>query len=150
MVKDALLEMTLFDSTKQTEKKLRWDANVEGVGFALYIPKWRVPQPWPSRIWVGVTPRRKSCEDPPNLSRQDVEADSTLTHEPLVATVAWREEHTRTIRYTPVGVDSECWEIGEPYVPIPLTWGGAERLRVIVLWDFTSRGCFEDRVGAGI
>ena len=149
MVKDALLEMTLFDSAKETDNKLRWDADVEQIRFSLYIPKWRIPQPWPSHIWVGVAPRRVSSEESPNLSPDDVVSDSSLTHEPLVATVAKLTEHTETIRYRPLG-DNKLWEIGEPYVPIPLTHGGAERLRLIVLWDLTSRGDFQGRVGDAI
>lgn len=149
MVKDALLEMTRFDCAKETENQLRWDAEVELTCFSLYIPKWRVPQPWPSRIWVSVTQRRSSSEELANLSAEAVVADSSLTHEPLVATVAKVKEHSKTIRYRPLGND-KLWEIGQPYVPIPLTHGGAERLRLIVLWDLTSRGDFQGRVGAGI
>lgn len=28
---------------KETENKYRWDADIDGVRFELYIPKWRVP-----------------------------------------------------------------------------------------------------------
>lgn len=141
MIKGALLEMTLFDSAKETDNKLRWDTHVEGTRFSLYIPKWRVPQPWPSRIWVNVMPRRAPCEERSNLAPEDVELDSSLTHEPIVATVSRRTDHSETIRYRPLG-DSKLWEVGEPYVPISLTCGQAERLRLIVLWDLTSRGEF--------
>ena len=34
-------------SSKQTDLKLRWDSYVDRVLFELYIPKWRVPRPWP-------------------------------------------------------------------------------------------------------
>ena len=59
MLKHPLLkmEMTRLDETRETPNKVRWDANVEGTVFSLYIPKWRVPEPWPYSIWVKVIPR---------------------------------------------------------------------------------------------
>lgn len=145
MRNNPLIEMSMLGSAKETENKLRWDADIEGTPFSLYIPKWRVPQPWPSRIWIGVTPRRFECDELPNLSRENADSDSSLTHEPLIATVAKYSEHSRTIRYRPLG-DDRLWEIGEPYVPLPLTFGGADRLRLLVLWDLASRGMFQSRV----
>ena len=142
MIRNALLEMTLCSSAKETLNKLRWDALVDGVTFSLYIPKWRVPNPWPGHIWVQVLPRRQDCDDLPNLSRNDVDADSTTRKEPIVVTVSRYSEHTETIRYTPGG-DREDWEIGEPYVPKSIA-GEHDSLRLIVMWDITSRGAFLD------
>jgi hypothetical protein len=142
MIKNALLEMTLGSSAKETANKLRWDALVDGVTFSLYIPKWRVPNPWPGHIWVLVLPRRQEGDDLPNLSKDDVEADSTTRKEPIVATVSRYSEHTETVRYTPGG-DRDDWEIGEPYVPRTIA-GEHGLLRLIIMWDITSRGAFVD------
>lgn len=144
MTRNPLIEMTLLAAAKETENKLRWDADVEGTRFSLYVPKWRVPEPWPSRIWVGIVPRRSEGDDLPNVSLVDIQSDSTLRHEAIVATVQKSSVHTQTIRYRPTG-DPNAWEIGEPYVPFPLTGNGSERLRLIVLWDVTSRGMFRGR-----
>ncbi|MHC4132078.1 MAG: hypothetical protein ACYSSP_08275 [Planctomycetota bacterium] len=141
MIKQPLLEMQLFTSSKETENKLRWDSMVGDTKFELYIPKWRVPTPPPSRIYVDVSVRRSESDDIPNLSPDDVEKDSTLTHEPIIATVEKYSTHTKTIRYRPLD-NPESWEIGEPYIPYELTGEEAPRLRVIVLWDITSRGSF--------
>jgi hypothetical protein len=46
-------EVALMDPSKTTDNKLRWQADVEGVNFKLYIPKWRVPRPWPIRKPAG-------------------------------------------------------------------------------------------------
>ena len=87
MIPNVLLEMELFDAAKETERKLRWDVDVEGTLFSLYIPKWRVPVPWPSRIFVSIVQRRAAGEDLPNLTQSNVLNDSTLRHEPLIVTV---------------------------------------------------------------
>ena len=144
MLNNPLLEMAIsrLDEAKQTPNKLRWDTKVEGTLFSLYIPKWRVPEPWPSSIWVKVIPRRREAGDPPNLSRNDVESDPILRQEPIVATVLWNSPHSRTDRYSPLGLE-ETWEIGEPYIPHSLTYGGTQRLRVIILWDITTLGHFQ-------
>ncbi len=80
----------------------------------------------------------------PNLAKERVQKDAALAHEPIVATVKYYSEKTSTIRYSPTG-DPKTWEIGEPYIPKCLTHDGAERLRLIVLWDITSRGLFVDQ-----
>ena len=51
-----MVEMALLEETKETENKVRWDADIEGTRFSLYIPKWRVPEPWPRLIHVTVSP----------------------------------------------------------------------------------------------
>ncbi len=142
MIENALLEMRLFESAKETENKLRWDTLVSGTKFSLYIPKWRVPNPWPSRIWIDVRPRRAEAHDAANLQRSDVEDDPCLTLEPIVVSLRKVSVHTQTIRYCPTG-DAKLWETGEPYIPTEMTFGKSERLRLLVLWDVTSRGSFE-------
>ena len=144
MIEQALLEMTRLEAARETDNKLRCDMDIEDTRFSLYIPKWRISQPWPSRIWVDVVPRRGQGGDEPNLSPADVAADSTLTREPIIATITKLAVHTKTIHYYPVGAP-EMREIGEPYLPFALTYDGAERLRIIVLWDITSTGLFQAR-----
>ena len=146
MIRNAVLEMDLFQSATETDNKLRWDADVDGTRFSLYIPKWRVPEPWPSRIWVDVFPRRAPVEDPANLTADDVRQDPIVRLEPIVATIRKVKLHTKTIRYRPTG---DVWEVGEPYIPYSMTCGECELLRLIVLWDVTSRGLFRSPVAAG-
>jgi hypothetical protein len=146
VIDHALLEMTRLEAAKETDNKLRWDVDIDDTRFSLYIPKWRIPHPWPSRIWVAVVPRRGEGEDQSNLSPNDVGQEPTLTREPIIATIKKMAVHTKTIHYCPVG-DPENQEIGEPYLPFAVTYGGADRLRIIVLWDITSRGLFQGRVG---
>jgi hypothetical protein len=141
MIRTLLLEMNQLEAAKETVNKLRWDLDVDGTRFSLYIPKWRVPEPWPSRICINIFPRRATCDDLPNVTQTDVSNDGTLRQEPIVATVLSVEEMTKTIHYRPVG-DQKEWEIGEPYIPFALTDDRSQRLRLIVQWDLTSRGMF--------
>ena len=145
MIQNALLEMQLFDSAKETDNKLRWDAYIDGTKFSLYIPKWRVPEPWPSRVWINVVLNRSNADDPPNMTPADVNADPTIRHEPLIASIDKFREHTQTTRYRPTG-DPSAWEIGEPYIPFAMTFDGADRLRMIIHWDVTSRGLFHSPI----
>ncbi len=140
-MENVLIEMTFFESSKETENKLRWNAKINETTFSLYIPKWRVPEPWPSKILVRVDPQRNNVENTPNLKLNDIKCNGSLRHEPIIATVRKFFKHTKTIRYSPVG-DKEGWEIGEPYIPFELTCGDLDTLRVIVFWDLQSRGNF--------
>lgn len=148
MIRNPLLEMNQLKAQKQTLNKLCWGADVHGITFSLYIPKWRIPAPWPARIWVDVFPRRAAGDDRPNVTRADIERDGTLRHEPIVATVEMHKVcGNSTIHYRPTG-DKQTWEIGEPYVPNSLTGDASQRLRLLVLWDLTSRGMFSGAVAA--
>ena len=51
-----MIELALLKPSKETENKLRWSTHVEqdDTDFQLYIPKWRVPEPWPGRIIVYI------------------------------------------------------------------------------------------------
>jgi hypothetical protein len=138
------IEMMVFDASSQTDNKLRWHATLDGVEFKLYIPKWRVPEPWPRTIAINLSPRREMVEDSPNLSREVVEQDPTVRAEPIVATVRRVSDHTETTRYDPVG-DPREWEIGSPYIPHSLTFGKTEFVRFIVMWDLASRGEFHSQ-----
>jgi hypothetical protein len=55
---------------KETPNKLRWDVLVEGAPFELYIPKWRVPRPWPRRIVVRLSEVTDETLDAP-LPQED-------------------------------------------------------------------------------
>lgn len=47
-------KILLLKLSKETNRKLRWSTYVgeDNTKFELYIPKWRVPEPWPKCIRV--------------------------------------------------------------------------------------------------
>jgi hypothetical protein len=116
---------------KETDNKVRWMVDVDGVRFSLYVPKWRVPEPWPRRVRVSIQP--DSTEVLPTLSRSAVAETPTSRRRPISARVAFVEDKTETIRYAPVD-PSPDEELGNPYIPKALTRGGADRLVVSVAW----------------
>lgn len=124
-----MIEMALMSPSKETDNKLRWHADVDGVAFQLYIPKWRVPQPWPNRIRVFV-----SAATALESSSMNVEPGT-----PIAVIVKRVVDHTQTARFAPLG-DPKEWQIGEPYIPYQLLPDPASQiLRVDVEWD-TSAG----------
>ena len=66
--------------SKETDNKLRWEACDQD--FKLYIPKWRVPQPWPIRIVVRLDddPRSFGSVSAPGGPES---AQARNLHEPL-------------------------------------------------------------------
>ena len=127
-----MVEMALLEETKETDNKVRWDADIEGTRFSLYIPKWRVPEPWPRLIHVTVS--ADTQERPLSLSSALARQAPESRKQPIVTHLKKFREHTQTIRYQPEG-DASAWEIGEPYIPIPMTYGEAERLTITVKWE---------------
>jgi hypothetical protein len=147
-----MIEMVLLRPSKETEGKMRWSTHVEkdNAPFHLYIPKWRVPEPWPGRIYVAI----QAFEgDPSNVvpgpSRPtDLESNIRVLVKPV-------RDHTRTRRYAPLGDTSE-WQIGEPYIPYSLIPADSHLLVIEVQWDLRSKGQFlgvptfrDDRFGWG-
>lgn len=125
-------QIALMNPSKETDNKLRWWADVDGVSFKLYIPKWRVPLPWPVRLEVVVDERAGKAEVAPT---QQIRSGSAALEEPIIATVEKVAEHTETVRYRPVG-SPDTWEMGEPYVPYAILSSPVpDRLRVEVRWD---------------
>jgi hypothetical protein len=120
--------------SKETENKLRWSAKVNGIDFKIYIPKWRVPEPWPQRIIVETQPLYLGENDLPMVTRSAVKADPSAKSREIIATVQLMKKCTETIRYRPIG-DPDEWGIGEPYLPVALTYGESPVLRVIVRWE---------------
>lgn len=140
-----MLDLRLCHDAKETDNKLRWDVFVREAGttFSIYIPKWRVPTPWPSRIFVSVTSRRVGEYDAPNLSIKSVREAPVRALEPIVVSATRYSNHTKTIRFNPDG-DNSRWETGSLYIPISLLEDGSdsERVRLIILWDMSSQGEF--------
>jgi hypothetical protein len=134
-------EVALMDPSKTTDNKLRWQADVEGVNFKLYIPKWRVPRPWPIRILVRVI-------EMPSVTAQFQDFAPTVDsfdslERPIRAIVEKIQEHTQTMRFAPTG-DPKDWEIGEPYIPYSLlTNSSVQTVRIEVVWD-RSAGTWSD------
>jgi hypothetical protein len=119
---------------KPTDAKLRWDEDIDGTPFELYIPKWRVPDPVPRAISVRmwIIPKAISVGTLPPSSGTLLNAGVDLSEigclqellpvvrgpveYPIISVVHFDRVHTKTVRYSPLG-DQKKWEIGQPYVP---------------------------------
>jgi hypothetical protein len=129
-------EIVLMNPSKMTERKLRWQADVDGVKFYLYISQARVPAPRP--LCIRVELYRVVERAPKRRSQRRKLADSSGLRQPISAVVVKVEEHTETVRYWPMGAPDE-WEIGEPYIPYGLLEPRIpERLRLDVHWDWSA------------
>jgi hypothetical protein len=131
-------EIILFmRPSKETEKKLRWEVEIEGVLFELYIPKWRIPDPWPGRIVVRLAELDADAVRPHLIAKFGRTID---LEQPIVSVVARAVERTQTVRFMPLG-DPRDWEIGEPYVPYDLLSDDQiQCLQIAVEWDRSAGG----------
>lgn len=127
--------------SKETKNKICWETEVEStdqngnpgmVNFLLYIRKWRVPEPVPAKIYVKFEPSVLR-EKPPFVTADEVIDKPALRKKPITAIIHAFKPHTQTLRYHPIGDQSE-WEIGEPYVPYSLTHDQSEYLKITIDW----------------
>jgi hypothetical protein len=102
---------------KETENKYRWDADIDGAKFELYIPKWRVPKIVPQKIKVTIyfPPYLPSVS---RLTRDFAKKDPDLCTTPITSKIQHHSDHKKTIRYNPSEQNDP--EIGSPYFPIQL------------------------------
>jgi len=138
-----LFELSLMRSSKETDQKLRWElVTDEGTKFSLYVPKWRVPEPWPGKIWVGValTPNEEATYQ--CLTREQALKEPNLRFRPITSCVERYQEKTRTVRFKPAD-EIDDYEIGEPYIPNELLPAkDAQDLMIEVHWEPKSIGTF--------
>ena len=119
---------------KETERKLRWDAMVEGAPFELYIPKWRVPDVVSDRIKITVLLEKEVSETRRVITRVQIRAQPHLRNNNIYARVKYIRDYTKTVRYDPIGLANN-WEIGCPYIPksiLPDDFPKA--LQIVVQW----------------
>lgn len=132
-----MIEVALMAPSKQTDNKLRWETDVDGVKFKLYIPKMRVPRPWPLRILVRV------CDIDQSSGDEMAEPIDPSLERGITSAVRKVSEHTETVRFDPEGNPNE-WEIGSPYIPFSLLpHRSVENLQIQIWWD-RSAGTWSD------
>jgi hypothetical protein len=145
-----------FDLSTSTDGKLRWDEDIDGTKFSIYIPKWRVPEPTPETIVVKIYdaslfnpeerlwPIQKRQLSKAGLTDEQIEEidewvpvrlnEELHSDRPITAAVKIDRIHTQTVRYTPIG-HPKSWEIGQPYVPMSvLPRDYPKRLIIRVTW----------------
>jgi len=130
-----------LDAKKQTVNTLRWDAWVEEdkAYFEFYIPKSRVPEPWPGRIFVGIAP---FSGDPSDFTQSPCDLDNLDNPIKVLVKRIEDEYHAKTIHCAPLG-DEEDWQIGHPYIPKSLIPPDSNYLIIEVKWDLESKGFVE-------
>lgn len=126
-------QFTILFKDKETDNKLRWIADIDGVEYKLYIPKSRVPDPPPCRLKVELYP--EGTEQPEIYSANFAkDADNSS---PIICVIEKYEKVGHTARYRPTG-NPDTWEIGEPYIPYSLLGKPVpERLIIKVTWDYS-------------
>ena len=113
----------------------RWDVKIEGVTLEIYIYKWRVPDPYPSRISVEIFNRDEFSQSIYSLDRKEVNANPQLCYKPITTEVAFLENRTRTAKYDPV-LGKGKREIGNPYIPYTLLSDPPPtRLVIVINWE---------------
>jgi hypothetical protein len=126
-------EFVFMEPSKETDHQLRWRADAEDHAFDLYIPKWRVPQPWPRRILVHIREVEPSLKtSPANRS------DPSSLERGITAIVRRVSDKSGTVQFSPEG-DKDYWEIGSPYIPYSLLpTSSAAAVQVQVWWDHSA------------
>jgi len=139
-----MITITLY-AKKKTPFYLRWDdvAKRDGALFELYIPKGRVPQPWPARIIVSMD---SFTGDPSDFTQSPYDLDNLNNPIKVLVERVVDENYSNPVKYTPIGED-KVRQIGEPFIPKSILTSEfpsiPDKLIIDVNWDLES-GKFED------
>jgi len=136
-----MLELSLLTPSKETPNKLRWSADQDGVPFNIYVPKWRVPEPWPRRIHVklsdaGCRPDGPARVEPPpviyELSQE--EQINWMRKQQIEVDLQLERHHQDTVRYKLTGLP-DTWHVGTCYIPQKLLTSSPPRqIRLTINW----------------
>ena len=77
---------------------------------------------------------RDLIDDLMSLSRIEADQSPEKRQRPIIAHLEYVAPKTETIQYKPDEGDDEDWEIGQPYIPTPMTFDESERLTMTVNW----------------
>ena len=135
-----MIELKLLGS-KETDKKLRWAENPDGTGFALSVPKWRIPEPVPMTLRVDIEECR-SKRNTPRFSKRHIKEYPVLKTTPIICLVESPKQDSGASRYKPVGIEPE---ISNLCIPPGLTHSNTRQLVLTVhwgmsVWMFKGRG----------
>jgi hypothetical protein len=119
---------------------------VDDAKFSLYMPEWRVPEPPPATIAVLLVPGELPPAHGLTLSSDDAQSAPEFRQKPVVAAVSKTREHTKTMRYDPLG-HPDSWEIGSPYIPFQLTFDCADIITLIVFWSVDQARIVRNQLG---
>ncbi len=129
------MEKIFCDYYKETSGMYRWDTMVEKAPLEIYILKWRVPDPYPSRISVEIFERAECPQAIYPIYQREVIANPQLCHNPIIAEVIFLEHHTLTAKYDPV-LEKGVREIGNPFIPYALLPDPPPtRLVIVINWE---------------
>jgi hypothetical protein len=131
-----------LNADRTTDNKCRWDFHPDGDSavFSLYVPKWRVPEPWPKFILVEFYPSDEFIPPPDQVSGRMVMNDPSVRQRSIAALIERKAEHLHSVQFRPVGPKDE-WEIGEPYIPRSLLpTDSPQMFRFRVDWQGQSSG----------
>ncbi len=127
-------EAILMNPSRDTGNKLRWESQIDGLRFTFYVPKRRVPVPWPKQIVVAVSELPLVVHE----MHTAASAEPIDTHLPIVTTVGLDYRCLHSVRYRPIG-EPATWEIGTTYIPYSLLRSDVPpRLQIEVRWDYTA------------
>jgi hypothetical protein len=132
------MEKIFCDYDNCTDNKYRWKTMVGIAPLVIYIPKWRVPDPYPQRISLQFFEPKDSRY--PNVTihdKKEIKAKPWLRLDRINAEVTLTDEtHKLVVRYDPVLVGNDAREIGSPYIPKTLLYKPPQtRLVIIINWE---------------
>lgn len=116
---------------KQTLRMVRYRVPLGTVDFCIYVPKWRIPAPWPKKIMVQVESLGSD-----QRARGVLAATARVgsAKSPIYAIMSRVSVHTRTVRFDPETSERDD-EIGAIYVPYSLLSDPPpERILMTVKW----------------
>lgn len=122
-------------SSHETQNKLAWRTKVDNASFDIYVPKWRVPHPWPGRIFaqLGTKFEMKHLDQGSHSHPNRIIAPN-----PIVAKCIRVGHSTKKPIFAPADPNTDHWEIGSTYVPYSLLpMDAGTELVVFVAWDFS-------------
>ena len=129
------MEKKLCTYSKSTEGMHRWDAMIGHAPLEIYIPRWRVPDPYPSHISVEIFEWAEYLQSINYLYQEELLANPELSHNSIVTRVTFNKDCSLTAKYK-TDLNNDVREIGDPFIPKTLlSTLPPKRLVIVINWE---------------
>jgi hypothetical protein len=130
------MEKIFCDYYKDTANWYRWDAKIDDTLLEIYLPKWRVPDPYPLRISMEIYEPSEYRRPIVPLDQEEALANPRLRRAPIVAEVTFtNKDRSPKVEYGPV-LNDNVREIGDLFIPKTLLAGlTPKRLVIVIDWE---------------
>ena len=129
------MDKIFCEHDKETENMHRWRKIIDNEPLQIYINKWRVPNPYPSRISVEIIKLDERNRFVNYLYPEELYVNPELFRNPIITRITYNEKRSVTFKYK-TDLNKDVRETGDIFIPQKLlSLSPPKRLIIVINWE---------------